>query len=286
MGRSGRDGAGRRAAARGAVAVLALTAGLCACGRAAPAPSAHAASGDAGFLPPPTLESADWTAAGGVSLAGRAPPDAVVRLQAPDGRALGVTADSSGGWTAELPPASAPELFALSAEVAGRTVRAEGALAAAPPGSTAAALVARAGAASATAGSATPGGPPALEAIDFDRGGGLAAAGRAAAGATLKLSVDGAAVGAGRADALGRFGLTGVGAPLKPGLHEVRVETQGAAVEAQVDTSAATPLAGVAFRAARAASGWRVDWAPPGGGVQSLLWLDAPAATPGGRVRP
>ena len=261
-----------------AVAVAAaLAAGACGRPRVEASPQAAHPGGDAGFLAPPTLTTADWTADGGVRLSGRAPPDSTVRLQAPDGRALGVTADAAGSWAADLPASAAPALYALSAELAGRTLRGEGALATAPRGAAAAALVARAGAPSAVASAGPAPASPTLEAVDFDAGGGVAAAGRAPPGATLKLSIDGAEAGAGRADTAGRFGLPGVGAPLAPGPHRVRVEVGTGAAEAAVDTSAAAPLGPAPFRTARTAGGWRVDWSPPGGGVQSLVWLDAPA---------
>ncbi len=276
MGDLGRDG-GRGARARGA-GVLGLALALAACGRPTP-PAATATTvrvgGDAVFLSPPTLIEADRAADGGVRLSGRAPPDAVVRLQAPDGRALGVTADAAGAWSATLPPTAAPAFYAFSAELDGRTLRGEGALAAGPPGAGATALVARAGAAAAVAVTGPPPVAPVLQAVDFDGGGGIAAAGRAAPGAALKLMVDGAAVGEGAADAAGRFGLPGVRAPLAPGVHRVRVEAAAGAAEASVDTSPALALDGAPFHAARTAGGWRVDWSPPGGGVQSLVWLDA-----------
>ena len=266
-----------------AVAAAVMGATLAACGRG-PAP-APAAAGDAGFLMPPVVLRAEPRADGGVRLLGRAPPDALVRLVSPDGRALGATADPSGGWGADLPAVDAPQMFALSADLGGRTLRAEGALALTPPSARATALLARAGAPAVPLGArGTAAGGPQIAAVDFDRGGGLAVAGRAAAGARLRLQVDGAAMGDGQADGSGRFGLldvggqaTGTGAPARS--RRVRVEAaDGAADALEVDTGVPAPLAGP-FRAARAAGGWRVDWAPPGGGVQSLFLPDAPAAT-------
>lgn len=236
--------------------------------------SAAPPAAGAGFLRAPTLEAASRGPGGVVRLSGAAPADAIVRLVAPEGRATGVTADAQGRWTAELPPGDVPRLFALSAETAGRTLRGEGALAVLPPGAVAVALIARAGAPSAPAAGSAPGALR-LSAVDFDAGGGLAAAGTAPAGAALRLLADGAAAGAGQADASGRFTLLGVGAPLAPGAHRVRVEAAASAAEAVVDTAPAAPLS-AAFRAARTAVGWRVDWARPGGGVQSLFAPDAP----------
>ena len=279
MGDRGRDEGAGGAARIAAAAAAALALATAACGRAPP-PAAPPAAVEAGFLAPPTLLQAERRVDGSLRLSGRAPPDSTVRLQAPDGRALGAAADAKGVWTLDTPPAESPALYALSAELADRTLRGEGALAVAPAGSAAVALVVRAGAPAVVAASGPPPAAPVLQAVDFDGGGGIAAAGRAAPGAALKLLVDGAAVGAGTADAAGRFGLPGVGAPLAPGAHRVRVEASAGAAEAAVDTSAAA-LAGAPYRAARTAGGWRVDWSPSGGGVQSVLWLDAAAVPPG-----
>ena len=287
MGRNGRDGA-----RRGATVVTAGALALAACGRATPPTAAGpvAPASDAGFVAPPTLLQAERATGGGVRLSGHAPPDATVRLQAPDGRAVGVTSDAAGAWALELPASATPALYAVSADLAGRTLHGEGALAVAAAGAGALALTARAGAPAAVAVSGPPPVAPTLQVVDFDGGGGIAAAGRAAPGAMLKLAVDGATVVSAAADGAGRFALPGLGAPLARGLHHVRVDGAAGAAEATVDTSAAEPLDGAPFRAVRLADGWRVDWSPPGGGVQSFVWLGAlarpapadPAPRPGG----
>ena len=289
MGRNGRDGA-----RLGATVVTAVALALAACGRATTPTAAGQvapAASDAGFVAPPTLLQAEQAPGGGVRLSGRAPPDATVRLQAPDGRAVGVTSDAAGAWALDLPASATPALYAVSADLAGRTLHGEGAVAVAAPGAGALALTARAGAPAAVAVSGPPPAAPSLQVVDFDDGGGIAAAGRAAPGATLKLAVDGAVVVSAAADGAGRFALPGLGSPLSRGLHRIRVDGSAGAAEATVDTSAAAPLGDAPFRALRLADGWRVDWAPPGGGVQSFVWLDAPArpapgAAPGPVVAP
>ena len=208
---------------------------------------------------------------GGVRLEGRSPPDALVRLLSPETGALGTAADAQGAWVLDLPAAAAPRLYALSADAAGRTLRAEGALAILPAPALAA-LTLRAGAAAWPAAGAAAG--VRLATVDFDGGGGVGAAGLAAPGAQVRLSIDGAAAGAGQADAAGRFALLAVRAPLPPGQHAVRVEAPSGAGEASVATGPGPALGARPYAATRAANGWRIDWAPPGGGVQSRIALD------------
>ena len=44
-------------------------------------------------------------------------------------------------------------------------------------------------------------------------------------------------------------------------------------VQASATLSPALPLAHGPFRAARSATGWRIDWLTPGGGVQTTLLI-------------
>ena len=250
--------------------MLTLSAGGCA--PRAVEPRGPTAAGP-GFSPAPGLTAARRLPGGGVRLEGRGPADATVRLLSPDGRSVGVTSDATGAWSFDLPAAAEPRMWALSAEAGGRAVRAEGALAVLPPPAAAPALLARAGAPAAPA---SGGGDLHIAAVDFDAGGGLAVAGGAAPGAPLRLLIDGQPAGEGRADAAGRFGLLGVGAPARPGPHVVRVEGRSAVAQAAVDTAAAPPPGPAPFRATRLSTGWRLDWSPPGGGVQSLFAPDAP----------
>ncbi len=257
-------------AARGGRAAAIALASLAACAPQARSPEPPSTPG---FASAPALVAALRLPGGGVRLQGSGPADATVRLLSPDGRSLGVAADAQGGWSVDLPPADAPGMWALSAEVAGRTVRAEGALAVLPPPAAAVALLARAGAPAVSP--AAGGGGVRVAAVDFDGGGGLAVSGAATPGAVLKLMLDGQPAGVGRADAQGRFGLLGVGAPPRPGPHRVQVASADAVTEVAVDTAPGPGLDASPFRTARAAGGWRLDWSPPGGGVQSLFVPDA-----------
>ena len=222
------------------------------------------------FLTPPRGTTARRAPGGSVEVAGRASPGAQVTLRNPDGQAISATAGGDGGWSARVASAAQPRLYALSATADGRTFRGEGALVIAPsPGP--AALVLRAGAPAVTL---TQGqGALALEAIDFDSGG-LAVAGLAAPRASLRVSLDGRPAAAGQADGGGRFALLAVQADLEPGLHRLRLDDGGRALEVAFDATPAT--AGAPYAVRPLAGGWRIDWSSPGGGVQSSILFAQP----------
>lgn len=221
------------------------------------------------------LLSAARTAAGGVRLAGRAPPRSQVSLVSPETGATSVVADAGGLWTLSLVAAPQPRLFALMAQTGGRTLRGEGAVAVLPAPATAALLL-RGGAGALEIGPATS--EVSLAAVDFDGGGALSAAGSAPAGVEARLIVDGAPSGAGRADSHGRFSLLAVRAALSPGAHAVRIDTPRGAAEAAVITTGPPALSDQPYAARRITNGWRIDWTPPGGGVQSVIALDLPGS--------
>ncbi|HTI68239.1 MAG TPA: hypothetical protein VL460_11900 [Caulobacteraceae bacterium] len=256
-----------------------LAAVLAACG---PAPGAPAAAGDGpvqadtGYVAPPELVGAARQA-GRLVLSGRAPAGAEVLLASPDGSSAGAKADGRGMWSLSVPaPAAAPAMYALSARIGERVVRAEGAVLALPlPGPPA--LLARAGVAALPLEGPSRG--LSLTALDYDEGGGAAVAGVSPAGARVRLSIDGIQAGLDQADARGRFAVLGASRPLEPGQRRLRVEMDGAApAQAAVMVSRAAPLGRAAFRAERQAGGWRVDWARAGGGVQTTLVFDVAGA--------
>jgi len=129
--------------------------------------------------------------------------------------------------------------------------------------------------------------PPAagvrVTAIDFDAGGGSAVSGAAKPGATVRLSVDGAAPIEAKADAHGRYTapLAGV---LKPGVHEAVAQSAEGTARAAFTVSPTPTITGLPYRAARQSAGWRIDWVTPGGAPQTTLALDpsAPASAAGG----
>ena len=275
------QGSSRRAIAFAVAAAASL--GAC---KAPPRPPT-APERPGGYLTPPTVRSAERLADGAVRLSGQAPADAVVRLRSPDGGGASATTDTDGDWSLILPPSvGTPRLYAFQAELAGQTVRGEGALAILPPPGVAAAVL-RAGYAGAAVGKGQPGRLQLVD-FDYDGGGGAAAAGFAPPLTRVRLAIDGAVIGVAEADAEGRFALLAVtphGAP--PGAHTLRLDTpQGLAIERPVEVGEASLPPDQVFAAAPAPGGWSVSWRLPGGGAQSsLVFTDAVASAPAKPIR-
>lgn len=257
------------------LAALAAASLASACARRAVPTPAAAARGDPDFLAPPSVTRAERDGAGGVLLAGRTAPGAQVALRSPQGETGQATADADGAWTVVLPGADAPRAFALSAAENGRTVRAEGAVLVSPAPDAPAVLM-RGGAPAWPV--SAPGAGLRWVSADMDAGGGAAASGFAPPGVAVRLTIDGVASGAGQADAAGRFGVLWLGAPVADGPHAVSLSTPSQSRSLTLRFGAGAPLEGAPARMSREAQGWRVDWAPPGGGGQTTLVLDAPTA--------
>ena len=270
-----------------ALAIGSLGAALLAgCGAppAAPAAQAGGRASTPDFRVPPVLRGAERDSVGGVRLDGLAPAGARVLLQSPDGARSEAEAGADGAWSLVLPPADRPRAFAFSASTSdGRVLRGEGALAVLPAPAVPALLL-RGGAASQPA-TAPAGDGLGLAAVDWDAAGGAAVSGFAPPGAPVRLRIDGAEAGAGEADSSGRFGLLAVGAPLPAGPHRLEVLTPHGAVARDVALDRPAPLSGAPVRSSRVAQGWRIDWAPPGGGVQTALAL-ASSVVASSAVRP
>jgi len=253
---------------RRAAGILGLAAAailLTGCGRRAdpnaPPPASEAEK--AGYLPAPDVTSVAVAADGAPLLRGQARPAGRVRATLPSGEAYGATADAEGRFELELPAGGGPVMAAISAEDSGRTTPAEGWLFA-PEGGYGHAVLLRAGAASRTLSAR----PPIIAVVDFDAAGGAGAAGKIIPNVEVRLTLDGVAATQGRTDAKGRYVLR-----FSPpaGLHRLRVVAAGRSEERAVDfTASPEPPAGP-FASQRIADGWRVDWKPPGGGVQTTL---------------
>jgi hypothetical protein len=254
-----------------ALAALTLAATLAACQKQTAQGVAGTAAADPSvYLSPPTVTGAARDGAGGVTLSGRAPAETEVRLRDPGGGAFSATANDDGNWSIQLPPADPPRMFALEGEVSGRVLHGEGALLTLPaPGP--AAMLARTGYGALPIGVGP--GPLAIDAIDYDGGGGGSVSGVTAANATVRLVLDGQPVGMGQADRQGRFAVLDLSArtPFAPGAHVVRIEGRTGAVQGRVVVSPPDPLGDAVFHASRQDGGWRIDWRTPGGGVQTLL---------------
>lgn len=223
-------------------------------------------AGEQGFAAPPELTSAAKVA-GGIQLTGRASAGARVRLATPAGAAQFAVADAAGQWRLLTPAAPDPRLFGLSMSADGRLTQAEGYLFLAPDGTV---TRLRAGGGSEALGTAGAG----LVATVLDVDGQKAAtlSGRAAAGETVTLRVDGVERGQAEADTERRFVLPMN--QLAAGTHDFDLFAPSGQTHLSADISTPAPLGGSPFRASRAAAGWRVDWLTPGGGEQTTLIFD------------
>jgi hypothetical protein len=253
-----------------AACVLALAVAACGQGPGpGSTPEASATPDDAGYLAPPSLTGAD-RGEGRVQLSGIAPPGAEVRLASPEGALLAATAGGDGRWTLDAPIGRSPGMYAFSAVAGDRTLRGEGALLVGPPpGPPALLLRAGFGAQSFGAGGTSP----TILAVDYDVSGGAAVAGHARPGAAVRLSLDGAPAGFGQTDVVGRFAVTATNRTLAPGRRVIDVETADGRAQVVIEASSPAPLQGP-YRATRVEGAWRIDWTPPGGGVQTSVIFD------------
>lgn len=247
----------------------------CGQGEEAWAPPAERAAADttaeAGYLAPPTITSARLIGEA-VRVEGVAAPGARVRIAPPRGEPILIQADIRGRWRARLTPSQPVHLFGLSMTQAGRAAQSEGYIMMTAEGQVAQ-LRAGAGAVSL----AEPSSRPKILAVDYDRDGGAVVSGIASPGVTLGLRVDRAQRGETKADARGRFSIS-LTEPLAMGSREIEVAGEGGEDMLSVDI---TPIAGVGagpYVGRRTPYGWRVDWMPPGGGIQSTLIFERPAA--------
>lgn len=237
-------------------------------GAAAAAPDAVA---EAGYLAPPAVIAARLDGEA-VRLEGAAAPGSRVRIAPPRGEPIFTPADGQGGWRARLTPSQPVHLFGLSMSDGQRSAQAEGYMMMAADG-TVAQLRAGAGAVKLAPASAAP----RILALDYDREGGAVVSGVAAPGATLALRVDRAARGETKADPRGRFSIS-LSEPIGMGPHELEVSGEGGADVRAVNVAPAGSVGAGPYVGRRTDFGWRVDWMPPGGGIQTTLLFEGPAA--------
>jgi hypothetical protein len=265
----------------GVILAAAVTMLLAGCGRVGADwregrsdPQKDAPASASGYIRPPQITAASRNGDAAAVLSGQGEPDVRLRLASPDGGAYGATADDTGHWTLTLPASTDVRLFGLSEEVAGRVVQGEGYVAVLPPPGRPAVLLRAGGGAAPLIDQETL----EITAIDFDSAGGAVISGAAKAGLALRAVIDGTAAGESHANAHNHF-VIALTSALKPGDHQVQVQSAGAAATASINVSP-TPAAitGLPYRGARFDSGWRLDWLTPGGGPQTTLVLD-PAGT-------
>lgn len=259
------------------IACAAAFAALAGCGRGEEAwtPPAAAPNADttteAGYLAPPTITSARLEGKA-VRVEGSAAPNARVRIAPPRGEPIFAQANAAGRWRALLTPSQPVHLFGLSMSQGARTAQSEGYMMMAADGQVAQ-LRAGAGAFSLAPASNRP----RILAVDYDQEGGAVVSGVAAADSMLGLRVDRVRRGETRTDARGRFSIS-LSEPLTLGAHELEVAGEGGEDTLPVEI---TPIGNVGagpYVGRRTPYGWRVDWMPPGGGLQSTLIFERPAA--------
>jgi len=226
---------------------------------------------EAGYLAPPAVVAASM-AGKAVRVEGTAAPGGRVRIAPPRGEPIFVNADSQGRWRATLTPSQPVHLFGLSMTEGERTAQAEGYVMMTAGGQVAQ-LRAGAGAASLAPASAAP----RILAVDYDRDGGAVVSGTAAGGAALGLRIDRTRRGETKADTRGRFSIS-LPEPLAMGVHEIEVSGDGGEDRLNAQITPAGDIGAGPYLGRRTDFGWRVDWMPPGGGMQTTLIFERPAA--------
>ena len=253
------------------LAWLALASGCGQGGNDAAANGADAApTGEQGYVAPPELTGATRIAGDRIELAGRASAGATVRLATPAGAAQFAASDPQGHWSLQTAITAEPRLFGLSMSSQGRVIQAAGYLFLAPDGA-----LARLRAGGGSEVLAPTGAHLAATALDYDAQRAATLSGRAAAGETVNLRVDGVERGQAEADTRGRFVLP-VHEPLAAGAHDFDLAAQSGQAHLSAVIEAPAALGGAPFQARRIAAGWRIDWLTPGGGEQTTLILDVP----------
>jgi hypothetical protein len=259
-----------------AFATTALLVAACDSGEAAWRTQADAASADstaeAGYLAPPQVTASRAGPGDAVLVEGTAAPGARVRLAPPRAEPIFATADGEGRWRASLPVGEPVRLFGLSMIDEGRAAQAEGYLMLTAEGR---AVQLRAGAGAVSRAPASR--SPRILAVDYDRDGGAVVSGVAEPGVALGLRVDRARRGETKADPRGRFSIS-LTEPLAPGVHEIEVSGQSGEDTLRAEMTPAGEIGAGPYVGRRTPFGWRVDWMPPGGGVQTTLIFERPAA--------
>lgn len=248
--------------------VLSLaSAGLCGCEQphTAPHPDHVSELRAAGYTGAPIITAVSQPSPGTVVVTGQALPDGRVRFLYGQDRAVGVTADGQGHFSAELPISGAGALYDLSMEDSGALLHAEGRLFV-PAGQAAKAVLLRPGSPAAPIATPTMG----IAIVDYDSAGALGVVGRVAPRAGVNLMIGSEVRAQPIGDAVGLYSaVTQISPPTaNAATITVAVEAAGAEWKRTVpvskpaeDKDAVTAVDG----------GWRVDWQMPGGGVQTTL---------------
>ena len=222
----------------------------------------------AGYSPSPQISSILAEGPDIWVVSGHADPNGRVRfLYGIPPRAIGITADGNGQFSAPLPASVSGSIYDVSMEDNGRLMQAEGRLFV-PPGHADHAVLLRPGAPS----QALFNTHQTLAVVDYDSRGALAVSGRVAPNRVVIISAEGEPLARTQSDSRGFYqGLTAIAAagldrPLKLTIQEgTKVESRVVVLAtretARATSDSVTPIEG----------GWKVDWAIPGGGYQTAL---------------
>ncbi len=218
-----------------------------------------------GYTAAPVIVAVAQPSPGTVVVTGQALPDGRVRFLYGQARAVGVTADSQGRFTAELPISGAGGIYDLSMEDGGALQHAEGRLFV-PAGQPTKAVLLRPGAPAAPIASHAMG----IVAVDYDSAGALGVAGRVAPRAVANLVVNGEVRAQPVSDAAGKYlAVTQIPQPADTAVSvALSIEAAGAEWKRTISVSAA---ADDQESVTAMDGGWRVDWRIPGGGTQTTL---------------
>ncbi|MBP2158510.1 MULTISPECIES: hypothetical protein [Asticcacaulis] len=217
-----------------------------------------------GYAAAPVITAVAQGGPGTLVITGQAQPDGRVRVLYGQQRAIGVTADASGRFTAELPAGPEGSVYDLSTEDNGRLIHAEGRLFV-PPGQPAKAVLLRPGT------SSLPVAPQGLgiAIVDYDSAGALGITGRVGPKAALDVLVDGEIRAQPTARADGVFTAMTQIAP--PGVEARTVSLSADAASTSWKRDVAVTKPGAGDRVTPIPEGWRIDWTLPGGGTQTTL---------------
>ena len=200
-----------------------------------PAVQETQSSADEGALLGPSFDIVRVDKRGTAVIAGRAEPGAKITLEA-NGKAIAqTTAGSNGDWTIILNDPLDPGAIEFSLTMEGedgRIVRSDQVVVVSVPrGRNKRPLVVlgRPGGPSRVLQSPDDDketGPLALEAVDYDRAGGVIFSGRALPGSGVRVLANGQLLGQTRANAQGRWVLDGI-EPLAPGVYDLQIDQVG-----------------------------------------------------------
>ncbi len=271
----GRDVPPRRWLMVFAVSMVAGLISACAPKANDPIPPADVQSAQVGYLQAPRLTAATLSDRS-FSVNGVAAKGARIRLSSPEGQAFGTTADDRGLWQIDVPRNAAMAqqamLFGLSEDIEGRIIQAEFYVALLPDPQIPVVLL-RAGTGAQTL---SQGAAFSITTADFDGAGGLTISGFAPAGKPVKASLDGSTAIETFAGEDGRYSL-GLPSSAPTIVRQIQILSGMDQRALRLDVSAHRLTAGALADTTRLASGWRIDWTTPSGGVQTT-YIQSPKA--------